>query len=159
MSIRIGLEKSTREKSVKIIKEILADTYLLYLKTQNFHWNMLDTRFISLHKFLEKQYEELAEAVDEIAERIRMLGAHSPATMQAFLKIATLKEPKEGLTGDQMLKMLLNDHETLIENLRKRIGQTTELEDHGTADMFIQRIRFHEKTAWMLRSHFPTMKN
>lgn len=132
----------------------LANTYILYLKTQNFHWNVVDPRFYSLHKFFEEQYENLAEAVDEIAERIRMIGGIAPGTMSEFLQLTTLKEGDSTLGGDAMLHQLLSDHEVLIRQCHHLIEQGTEAGDDGSADLCIQRVRYHEKTAWMIRSHF-----
>jgi starvation-inducible DNA-binding protein len=151
--INIGLEQTVRQQISQRLGLILADTYVLYIKTQNFHWNIVDPRFYSLHQFLEKQYEELAEAVDELAERIRMLGEKSPATLKQFLEMTSLKESDSSLNSDQMLKQLLQDHETLIQHIRKQIADSSDLGDEGTADLLIQRLRFHEKTAWMLRAH------
>ncbi|CCB87225.1 MULTISPECIES: Dps family protein [Parachlamydia] len=138
----------------KSLAQVLADTYILYLKTQNFHWNVVDPRFYSLHKMLEDQYEELAEAVDEIAERIRMLNGKSPATMKEFLELGSLSEAEGDLSGDEMLQMLIDDHASLIKTIRKKIEESQTLQDEGTADMFIQRLRAHEKNHWMLLSHF-----
>lgn len=152
--INISLDKKAREEVAKVISVTLADTYVLYTKTQNFHWNVIDPRFYPLHKFWQEQYEELAEANDIIAERIRMLGEVTPGTLKQFLKLTTLKEVEGVPSGDEMLRDLLKDHEQMIKNIRKGIDRSTELGDQGTADMLIQRLRSHEKAAWMLRSHF-----
>ncbi len=155
MEIHIDLDQSIRQQIAHSLSLILADMYILYVKTQNFHWNMIDPRFYPLHKFLEEQYKELAEAIDEVAERIRMLGEKTPATLKQFLEKTSFQEPNNtDLIGDEMLKMLLNDHEALIRHLRDRIKYTSSLHDEGTADLLIQRVRSHEKTAWILRSHF-----
>lgn len=152
MNININLEDSVRQQIAHQLGLILADMYVLYVKTQNFHWNIVDPRFYSLHLFLEKQYEELAEAIDEVAERVRILGERTPATLKQFLDRTSFEEPAEDLSGDEMFDMLLRDHEALIRHLREQIQLAAKLGDDGTADLLIQRLRFHEKTAWMLRS-------
>jgi len=153
MEIHIALNESVRQQLAQHLSLILADTYVLYAKTQNFHWNIQDHRFYSLHLLLEKQYEELSEAIDEIAERIRMLGERSPGSLQQFINKSSLKESEEDMGGDEMLQDLLNDHETLCRYIRERIALASKLGDEGTADLLIHRLRAHEKTAWMLRSH------
>lgn len=140
----------------KLLKQMLANTYVVYVKTQNFHWNLLDREFASLHKFFESQYEELADAVDELAERVRMLREASPGSMQEFLRLATITEvayPSILIHGLEAITALLHDHQTIIEELKESISQFAEAGDPGTADLLTQRLRSHEKTAWMLRSH------
>lgn len=148
---------SLDSKAIKLITEglaqNLADTYITYLKTQNFHWNVIDSRFHSLHEMLEDFYKELAETVDEIAERIRMLKMKSPGSMREFLKLATLDEAKGEHSGDEMIRSLCHDREVIIKHLRTKIDQADKLGDAGTADMYTQHLRMHEKAAWMLRSH------
>lgn len=141
----------TQTTAVELGK-LLSDTYVLYTKTQNFHWNLVDPRFSSLHKFFEGQYEELSEAIDEIAERIRMIGHKAPGSMRSFLSNSRLEESEDELSGDLMIEQLLGDHETVIQTLRKQISDTQNRGDEGTADLMIQRLRAHEKAAWMLRS-------
>lgn len=155
MKIHIGLETSVRTQMAQSLRLALADTYLLYTKTQNYHWNIIDPRFYSLHLLLEKQYEELAEEIDELAERIRMLGEQTPGTLKQFLKMSSIKESDAHLSGNDMLKDLVEGHEMIIRFLRERIELANKLEDEGTADLLIKQLGFHEKTAWMLRSHFP----
>jgi starvation-inducible DNA-binding protein len=154
MNINLGLEKTVRQQIAQQLGLILADMYLIYVKTQNFHWNIVDPRFSILHQFLEDQYKELQEAIDEVAERIRMLGEKTPATLAQFLEMSSLEESLEMIGGDEMLAALLKDHESIIKNLREQIDYSGKLNDQGTADLLIQRLRSHEKTAWMLRSHF-----
>jgi starvation-inducible DNA-binding protein len=146
------MSNSTVEGTVQDLEKLLADTYVLYVKTQNYHWNLVDPRFSSLHKFFEEQYEELAEAVDEIAERIRMLNHRAPGSMRSFLAHTRLEESEEELDGRLMVEQLLSDHEVIIDELRKGIAKTSERGDEGTADLMVQRLRAHEKQAWMLRS-------
>lgn len=158
MDTNIGLEASVRQQIAHNISLLLADTYVLYAKTQNFHWNVIDPRFYSLHIFLEKQYEELAEALDEIAERIRMLGEHAPGNLKQFIEMTNLKEASQEINGDKMIKQLLDDHEAICAFIRKGIELASSLGDEGTADLLIQRLRAHEKHAWMLRSHLSITK-
>ncbi len=153
MEASMVMDNEAIKRITHLLSVLLADTYLLYLKTQNFHWNVEDSRFHSLHEMFEKQYSSLAEAIDEIAERIRMLGEKSPGTMRQFLELTTISEADSDLSGDQMIQTLMADHETLTHHLRPMIKEASDLNDEGSADMFISRLRFHEKTAWMLRSH------
>lgn len=141
------------KKIAKSLSTFLADSYILYLKTQNFHWNIENEGFYFLHKMFQEQYEDLAEAVDMIAERIRGLQEASPGTMKQFLKLTCLNEEEKVLSGKAMIEGLLRDHEMIIANLRKKIKEALSEGDEGTADLYIERLRVHEKTAWMLRSH------
>lgn len=131
---------------------LLADTYLLYLKTQNFHWNVTGPHFISLHHLFETQYEQLADAVDLLAERIRALQAPAPASFSEFLKLTSLEEADTGLSAEDMLSALLNDHETMAAACNRMIQAAEEEGDEVTVDMLIERKTEHDKTAWMLRS-------
>ena len=132
---------------------MLANTYILYIKTQNFHWNVVDPRFRSLHLLFESQYNDLAEALDDLAERIRMIGQRAPGSMREFLALTDLKEEYDELDGTEMLAALLNDHDKVIEGLRNAITISQNAHDEGSADLLINRLRAHEKIAWMLRSH------
>lgn len=154
MSATAALEKNAKSHIAQELSVLLADTYLLYVKSQNFHWNVSDPRFHSLHEFFEEQYELLADAVDLIAERIRALGSKSPASMQEFLNLTRLEEAPTTLSADEMLKSLLHDHESIIQWLRAAIDSTAQRGDQGTSDLCIERLREHEKTAWMIKSHF-----
>jgi len=148
-----GLDKKACQKIGATLSQALSNSYLLLIKSQNFHWNVVDPRFHSLHEFFEEQYDNLFEAVDEIAERIRMLGQKSPGSLREFLDLSVLDEADVNLSGDEMLQNLLSDHEAVIVSLREMIREAQEFDDEGTADMFVGRLRFHEKAAWMLRSH------
>ncbi len=152
MEINIGLTDNIRQQIAQNLSMLLADTYILYVKTQNFHWNIIDSRFYSLHLFLENEYEKLEEAIDKIAERIRKLGKIAPGSLKQFLDITSLKESNGDLIGDEMLEDLLKDHESICRFLRDRIALTSKLGDEGTSDLLIQLLRAHEKSAWMLRS-------
>lgn len=149
---KLSSKANASRKIVDHLGLVLSNTYLLYTKTQNFHWNVVDKRFYQLHKFWEEQYEELAKANDLLAERIRMLGHRSPGSMKEFLALTSLKESSRDLSANQMIEELVKDHEALIKDLHVGISLAEEHEDQGTADLFIQQLRSHEKMAWMLRS-------
>ncbi len=141
------------EELLKYLARMLADTYVLYVKTQNFHWNVVDTRFRSLHKLFEEQYEDLAEAADLLAERMRVYNMPALGSMRRFLEFASLKESDENLDGDIMLLELHQDHQAMSKALSEGIAMADEQGDPALADIYTQRLRVHDKTAWMLRSH------
>ncbi|MEO8402881.1 MAG: DNA starvation/stationary phase protection protein [Gammaproteobacteria bacterium] len=144
--------KNHTTKITEDLAKLLADTYSLYLKTQNFHWNVTGLNFHSLHSMFEEEYIELATAVDEIAERIRALGAIAPASFSEFLKLTSLKEETSTPNAIEMVKKLLNDHETVIKHLQSMMPIAQEAKDEATLDLLINRTEVHQKTAWMLRS-------
>jgi starvation-inducible DNA-binding protein len=148
----------TTDQIVERLSSILADNFVLYAKTLNFHWNVVGERFYQLHKLFEEQYGELDAANDELAERIRMLGEKTPASLKSFLSLTSLKEVEGSLTGNQMLEALVKDHETIIKKLHESIAFANDHSDEGTGDLLIQRLRSHEKMAWFLRSHFETKR-
>ena len=151
--IHIGLDSKVRGLAVKHLSAILADQHVLYTKTRNFHWNLKGHRFHTLHEFFEKQYDALALAIDETAERIRMLGSSSPGSMQEFLAQATLKEVKGALIdGDHAIAALRDDHEAAAREVRKAVDVLDEAGDAGTADFLTNLLQQHEQAAWMLRS-------
>jgi starvation-inducible DNA-binding protein len=131
---------------------ILADTYLLYLKTQNFHWNVTGPAFYPMHKMFEEQYEALAEAADVLAERLRALQARAPGSFAEFLKLSSLEEADDDTKPAAMITALCNDHETLAAAVNRMIAIALEAGDEVTADIMIARKTEHDKTAWMLRS-------
>lgn len=147
------LEQKAADRLVEILSKTLANSYLLKVKTQNFHWNVVDPRFSQLHLFFEEQYEDLEEAIDTLAEQIRALGAKAPGAMREFLDIGSLDESTAQLTADEMLTELQIDHETMVSDLRAFIKLAQELGDEGSADLLINRLRAHEKALWMVRSH------
>lgn len=149
---KIGLEDSAREKIAEGLTKILANSYALMIKTQNYHWNITGPLFISIHELTEEQYRELFEAVDVLAERIRSLGIKSPGSFTEFKKLASIPEPDSTLNDMDMLQDLTNSHEEIIRNAREVIKVASDNNDEGTADLLIARLEFHEKTAWMLRS-------
>lgn len=150
------MEQEAKKQLAKLLGQLLADSYVLYVKTQHFHWNIRDPRFYSLHGMFQDQYEDLAKAVDDIAEQIRQVGSFAPGSMADFLKLATLKEDGGLLSGDEMIKQLARDNWTLVDQLRKMIAESQKLGDEGTADLLIERLRSHNKAAWMLDSHFTS---
>lgn len=156
--INIGLEASEREGVVHLLQGNLADLHVLYIKTRNFHWNVVGPRFSQLHKFFEEQYDALEEAIDEVAERIRSLGGISAGSMAEFLKLARLSEHTGPLpNADGMIAALLADHEAIIRQLRHDLDTVNEkYHDAGTSDFLTGLMEAHEKMAWMLRAHLET---
>ncbi len=150
--IDIGIDEKHREEIARGLSHFLADTYTLYLKTHNYHWNVTGPMFQTLHIMFEGQYGELAIAVDDIAERIRALGVKAPATYGEFLKLSSIKENTGDISATQMIADLVHGHEAVVKTARGIFGMVTEGHDEPTADLLIQRLRVHEKTAWMLRS-------
>ena len=146
-------KKQPSDTVAKRLAHYLADTALLYMKTLNYHWNMVGPEFFMYHKLLEGQYGELSEALDEIAERIRMIGPKAPATMKEYLELTSLKEGKSTHTQDQMVQELVKDHEAMVWTATQLISLADEQEDQGTSDLIVRWLRFHDKNAWLLRSH------
>jgi len=136
---------------VKALEQILADSYALYFKTQNYHWNVEGAEFRSLHLLFEGQYEDLAESLDELAERIRTLGAKVPA-LSSLIKLASISEPNPNAKAKEMLESLTEDENIIIDTLYKGLKIAQAEGDEGTADMIIGRIKVHEKSRWMLKS-------
>ncbi len=143
-------------KVAEEISQFLADSFVLYVKTLNFHWNVVDRRFAMLHALFEEHYKELSQANDDLAEQVRMLGAFPPSTLAEFLQKTSLKEPSGRLSGDQMINQLLTDHEILSKKLPLLVQHCTEVGEEGCGDLLIERLRFHQKAAWMLRSHMES---
>lgn len=152
LKTQIGLSDAQRESVCKILGGVLADEYVLYTKTRNFHWNVSGPRFNDLHKFFEGQYDDLAEKIDEVAEHIRSLGHLSPGSLSEFSRLARLKDHSGPATASQMCAALLADHEALIRQLRADVDSVTGQGDAGTSDFLTGLMEEHEKMAWMLRS-------
>lgn len=154
MSIAIGLSDNQRASVAEELKRLLADTYTLYLKTQNYHWNVTGAMFSALHTLFEEQYGELAAANDEIAERIRALGHFAPGSYREFADLASIAEADSGTPPDAqtMLATLLRDHETLAATSRRVIDAADEAGDDVSADLATVRMQVHQKAAWMVRS-------
>ncbi len=150
------LTKNDIHISVNVLKELLANAYVLSVKIQNFHWNVEDVRFHMLHDFFSEQYSSLIEEIDKIAERIRMLGEYAPGSMAASLDIAILKEATSSHNGKEMLRQLTEDHSAIIDILRKSIELVAKTQDQGTLDFLIGCLQQHEKMAWMANSHLKT---
>lgn len=142
----------SNKKVVEALKVSLADSYTLYLKTQNYHWNVTGPQFKGLHTLFEEQYTELAGAVDELAERIRALGEKAPGSYREFSKLATIKEAAGTEDAKTMVTTLKSDHLKLAQTLTKAIQAAQNAEDEGTVDMLGGRIAAHQKQAWMLEA-------
>lgn len=148
----IGLTEDQSIKTTNALATVLADTYCLYLKTQNYHWNVVGPKFVQLHEIFENQYQEMAEAVDEIAERIRALGRRAPGSFHEFSGLTSVPETTETLEADQMVADLMEGHELMARKTKELFELATQNGDDVTADLIISRKKVHEKTAWMLRS-------
>ena len=153
MEMHIGIEKKERGEITKGLSSLLADSYSLYLMTQNFHWNITGPLFDSLHELFEKQYQDLAEAVDEIAERIRALGYPAPATFKKFSALSTIEEVEGIPPTSQMIEALVRGNEATLRTARALIKTAEASSDQPTLDLLARRMLVHEKNAWMLRSH------
>jgi starvation-inducible DNA-binding protein len=152
MQIDIGIDDKARKDIADGLSHLLADSYTLYLKTHNFHWNVTGPMFNTLHLMFEGQYTELATAVDEIAERIRALGHPAPGSYAQFTKLSKVKEETGTPGAEDMIKQLVEAHETVARTAREVFPVAEEASDEPTADLLTQRLQVHEKTAWMLRS-------
>lgn len=155
MKIEIGINASNRQKVANELAKILADENVLYMKTKNAHWNVQGADFYDKHIFFEKQFGQLDEIIDSVAERIRSIGHYAPATLKSYLSLTCLTEASaEQNDGQGFIKELLADHESIIITLRAHITQiATDLHDLGTSDFITGLMEKHEKMAWFLRSH------
>jgi starvation-inducible DNA-binding protein len=151
--INIGIDHNERRKIADGLSRLLADTYTVYLKTQNFHWNVTGPLFSELHLLFEKQYQELGEAVDGIAERIRALDFQVPASYSEFSALSTVKETLGTLSERQMLAILAEGNEAVVRTARSVLDVAEKNSDQPTIDLIAKRMQVHEKSAWMLRSH------
>ena len=152
MEIHIGMNDEQRQNVTKGLSKLLADSYMLYLKTHNFHWNVTGPHFTTLHELFEKHYTELAGAVDEIAERIRALGEFAPGSFQQFSKLTTITEETGNPPATEMIQQLITAQEEVIRTARHMMAMTEEANDAPTVDLLTRRMHEHEKNAWMLRS-------
>jgi starvation-inducible DNA-binding protein len=148
----IGIDEVARQEIVDGLSRLLADTYTLYLKTHNYHWNVTGPMFQTLHLMFETQYNELALAVDLIAERIRALGALAPASYHEFAQLTSILEDDDRPSATQMIERLLAGQEMVTRTARSVFPAADAANDEPTADLLTQRMQVHEKTAWMLRS-------
>lgn len=155
MKPNIGISDSNLKEVATLLNNLIADEYLLYTKTRNAHWNIQGQNFIELHKFFEGQYEALDEIIDDVAERIRSIGHFSLGSLKDFLSVARLTEQNHDFSNQKkIIQSLLEDHETIIRNLRKDIVSTAgKFKDLGTSDFVTGLMEKHEKMAWMLRAY------
>jgi len=151
-SINIGINDKDRKKIADGLSKLLADTYTLYLKTHNFHWNVTGPMFNTLHLMFEGQYNELALAVDLIAERIRALGYPAPGSYKEFAKLSSIPEAEGVPNAQEMIAQLVAGQEAVTRTARGIFPLLDKVSDEPTADLLTQRMQVHEKTAWMLRS-------
>lgn len=152
MDINIGIEKEQREKIAEGLSCLLADSYTLYLKTHNFHWNVTGPMFSTLHLLFETHYTELALAVDQIAERIRALGVNAPGSYKQFAELTSIEEETGTPSAEDMIKQLIIGQETVARTARSIFPLVDAANDEPSADLLTHRMQVHEKNAWMLRS-------
>ena len=152
MAIDIGISGEQRKSIAEGLSRLLADSYTLYLKTHNYHWNVEGPLFNTLHSMFETQYTELAAAVDEIAERIRALGHYAPGSYKAFAKLTKVEEEDSVPSAEEMIRQLVIGQETVARTAREVFPLADESNDEPSADLLTQRMQVHEKNAWMLRA-------
>lgn len=152
MKIDIGIDAKQREEIAKGLSHVLADTYTLYLQSHNFHWNVTGKMFQTLHDMFETQYNDLAEAVDLIAERIRALGLPAPGTFKQFKELSSIEEVDGVPSAEEMIRILVKGHETVARTARQNFKVCQDANDEPSFDLLVGRLQVHEKTAWMLRS-------
>ncbi len=152
MTLDIGIDEADRLAIADGLSRLLADTYTLYLKTHNYHWNVTGPMFQTLHLMFETQYNELALAVDSIAERIRSLGAPAPGSYRQFTALSTIDEDEDVPDAEEMIRRLVAGQEAVARTARSVFPVVEQAHDEATADLLTQRLQVHEKTAWMLRS-------
>mgnify|MGYP001549499861 CR=1 FL=1 len=145
--------RTTNDEVVRSLEKLLADSYTLYVKTHGYHWNVTGPMFNSLHTMFEDEYTELALAVDEIAERIRALGAPAPGSYAQFSELTSIREDTTVPKALDMVAALVEDHTTVIDSARAVVRAAEEAGDDASVDLGVRRIDTHEKAAWMLRSH------
>jgi starvation-inducible DNA-binding protein len=152
LKIDIGIDEQARLEIADGLSRLLADSYTLYLKTHNYHWNVTGPQFNTLHSMFEGQYTELAGAVDEIAERIRALGITAPGSYAEFGKLTSIEEGTGTESADEMIRELVKGQEAVVRTAREAFPAADAAHDEPTADLLTQRMQVHEKNAWMLRS-------
>ncbi|WP_069132961.1 Dps family protein [Rhodohalobacter halophilus] len=151
--VNIGISTVNRGAIANELSRVLADSYVLYLKTHNYHWNVTGKFFHSLHEQFEEQYSELAEAVDVIAERIRALGFRAPGTFKEYRELTSIEEDADQPDAMEMVRRLVVGNEQVLRTAREALKPAQKGEDEATIDLLTQRLNTHSKTAWMLRSH------
>lgn len=152
MKIDIGISEKERGEIAAGLSRLLADSYTLYLKTHNFHWNVTGPMFSTLHTLFEQEYTELATAVDEIAERIRALGFPAPGSYKQFAELSSIEEETGTPDAKEMIRQLVLGQEAVVRTARNVFPVVERANDEPTADLLTQRMQTHEKNAWMLRS-------
>jgi starvation-inducible DNA-binding protein len=152
MPINIGISEKDRQEIADGLSHLLADTYVLYLKTHNFHWNVTGPMFQTLHLMFETQYNEHWTAADLIAERIRTLGLYAPGTYREFSKLASIKEEESVPVAEDMIRILVDGNEAAARTARNALSVAEKASDASSVDLLTERLQAHEKTAWMLRS-------
>lgn len=152
MELNIGISPEDREQIASGLSQLLADSYTLYLKTHNYHWNVEGPMFNTLHLMFEEHYTELATAVDEIAERIRALGVKAPGSYAAYAKLTSVEEGSGDESAEEMIRQLVAGQEAVVRTAREVFKTAESASDEPTADLLTQRMQIHEKNAWMLRS-------
>lgn len=152
MDINIGIDEQERAAIAEGLSRLLADSYTLYLKTHNFHWNVTGPMFNTLHLMFETQYTELALAVDQIAERIRALGFPAPGSYADFSRLSSIREAEGVPTAENMIRELVEGQEAVVRTARATFPDVDRVSDEPSADLLTQRMQVHEKNAWMLRS-------
>ncbi|MGR8921925.1 MAG: Dps family protein [Gammaproteobacteria bacterium] len=152
MDINIGIDASDREAIASGLARLLADSYTLYLKTHNYHWNVTGPQFQTLHTLFETHYAELAVAVDDIAERIRAIGHRAPGTYAEFAELSSIEEETDEPSATEMIRRLVTGQEAVVRTARSIFPLVDGANDEPTADLLTQRMQVHEKNAWMLRS-------
>lgn len=150
--IDIGINQQDREAIANNLKALLADSYSLYLQTHNFHWNVTGPMFPQLHAMFEEHYTELAIAVDDIAERIRALGVAAPGTYSDFAELGSIDEVKGVPSAEKMVEILVKSHQQVVKTCRSALSVAQQADDESSAALVSDRMRVHEKTAWMLRA-------
>lgn len=153
MDINIGISNKDRKEIAEGLSKLLADSYMVYLKTHNYHWNVTGTLFRSLHEMFEEQYTELAGAIDVIAERIRSIGYRAPGSFREYTKITSIEEDSDQPDALEMVRRLALDHETILRTARGILPACEKAGDEASIDLITERLDLHSKTAWMLRSH------
>ena len=152
MEINTGIPAEQRSAIVQALSRLLADTYVLYLKTHSFHWNVEGPMFQTLHQMFMEQYTETWNAIDLIAERIRSLGEYAPGTYREYAKLTRIKETEGVPRAEEMVKLLIEGQEAVVRTAREALEVADEANDQPTLDLLTQRMQIHEKNAWMSRS-------
>lgn len=153
VEVTIGIEQAKRQKVAKSLSEFLASTYVLYIKSLYYHWNVTGPNFVGLHKVFEDQYNELHHAGDELAERVRALGHFTPGTVAEIVNLSSIKDdPSLPSSAQDMVQNLLDAHEACTKQARQVLSVAESVEDEVTVDLMVERMAVHEKAAWMLRS-------